>query len=157
MVFDFRIILDRLWLTDYISTRGYPEMQLSCLLLCHTRQYKKPGKILIFFFFSMPHLECNVWLCHMPLRADQLWLLNTLHPSERDPLSHFKRLEGREQSLQRGEERKNWIESDAGKPLCFTLVYSVYVARSKKLSPVLYVCFKLIGCLHSSHKGKACI
>lgn len=73
-------------------------------LWCYIRQYKKHRKI--HFLFLMPHLECNVWLCHMLSRADQLWLLNTLYPSERDPISHFKRLGDREQSLPRGEDKK---------------------------------------------------
>lgn len=47
-------------------------------------------------------------LCHMLLRADQLWRLNTLYPSERDPLSHLKRLGGREQSLPR--VRRKYLE-----------------------------------------------
>lgn len=44
----------------------------------------------------------------MLLRADQLWRLNTLYPSERDPLSHLKRLGGREQSLPR--VRRKYLE-----------------------------------------------
>lgn len=68
----------------------------------------------------MPHLECNVWLCHMLSRADQLWLFNTLYPSERDPISYFYRLEGREQSLP-WARRKNGVENTVGKPPYFTL------------------------------------
>lgn len=70
----------------------------------------------------MPHLECNVWLCHMLSRADQLWLLNALYPSERDPISYFKGLGGREQSFHGVRREKKGAESAVGKPQRFTLV-----------------------------------
>lgn len=111
----------------------YLEWEPSCLLLCHIRWYKKHGKIQ--FLFSVPHLECNVWLCHMLSRADQLWLLNTLYPSERDPISHFKRLGGREQSLPR-VRRRNGVESAVGKkPLLFTLVLQCLHGLLQEASP----------------------
>lgn len=72
--------------------------------MSYIRFYEKHGKTQ--FLFSVPHLECNVWLCHMLSRADQLWLLNTLYPFERDPISHFKRLGAREQSLPRVRIKK---------------------------------------------------
>lgn len=87
--------------------------------LCSIRWCRMPGKIQ--HLFSVSHFECNVWLCHMLLRADQLWLFNALYPCERDPISHFQRLEGTEQSLHRGK-RKNWVEGALGKPLRFTLL-----------------------------------
>lgn len=136
----------------------YLERETSCLLLSYLGWYKKLGKIQ--FLFSVPHLECNVRLCHMLLRADQLWRLNTLYPSERDPLSHFKRLGGREQSLPGVRKKHFGVESAVGKPLCFTLVYSVYMVWPRKLSPVLYVLFKescQMGCLHNPHKLKGLI
>lgn len=108
--------------------RGSPHV----LLLCYIRWYKKPGKIQ--FLFSVPHLECNVWLCHMLSRADQLWLLKTLYPSERDPISHFKRLRRREQSLP-GVKRKKGAESAVGKPLRVTLVLQCLHGLPQEASP----------------------
>lgn len=97
----------------------------------------------------MPHLECNVWLCHMLSNADQLWLLNTLYPPERDPILHFKRLRGREQSLH-GVRMKNGVESAVGKPRRFTLLLQYLRGLPLGTFPlVLYVCLRegcQVGC-----------
>lgn len=88
--------------------------------------------------FSVPHLECTVWFCHMLSRAEQLWLLNILYPTEGDPISHFKRLGDREQSLLR-VRRKSGVVRALGKPLHFTLVFQCLQGLPQEVSSVPYV------------------
>lgn len=63
--------------------------------------------------------------------------LNTLYPFERDPISHFKRLGAREQSLPgvRIKKKKNGVASAVGKPRRFTLVLQCLHGLPQEASP----------------------
>lgn len=77
-------------LTSYRADRG----RSSCCAAWDGLKVK--GGAIFSFFLSVPHLESNVRLCHMLLRADQPQFLNALLASEKGLNFKFQKIKGAE-------------------------------------------------------------
>lgn len=104
-------------------------------LMSYIRCYEKHGKTQ--FLFSVPHLECNVWLCHMLSRADQLWLSQYTLSLWKRPNFTFQKIRGQRTKPSWGEDKKkkNGVASAVGKPRRFTLVLQCLHGLPQEASP----------------------